>query len=283
MSGRQLRQPHRFQPRRRRPQRRRHAAGEEPTSRRRISMRSGAPVAPRSRRRLAAARRSCRVSTPQRRMSSSAATSRSTPGGDPNSVFIFQAKTGTLKTAAGTTSGIPNTRVLLTNGAQACNVYWQVGSSATIETFTQFVGTVLADQSITVNTGATIVNGRALARNGAVTLDTNTITAAPCSTTPTSSGGGSSGGASSGGGSAAAARRHPGRAPSRARPALRPATARQRPSSAGSATAAGSQRSGHAVRSRCRSPAGTSRRSSSTSTADVARPSVQRRVASASR
>ena len=122
-------------------------------------------------------------------------------GGDPNSVFIFQAKTGTLKTAAGTTSGIPNTRVLLTNGAQACNVYWQVGSSATIETFTQFVGTVLADQSITVNTGATIVNGRALARNGAVTLDTNTITAAPCSTTPTSSGGGSSGGGSSSGGS----------------------------------------------------------------------------------
>ncbi len=121
-------------------------------------------------------------------------------GGDPNSVFIFQAKTGTLKTAAGTTSGIPNTRVLLTNGAQACNVYWQVGSSATIETFTQFVGTVLADQSITVNTGATIVNGRALARNGAVTLDTNTITAAPCSTTPTSSGGGSSGGGSSTGG-----------------------------------------------------------------------------------
>lgn len=113
-------------------------------------------------------------------------------GGDPNSVFIFQAKTGTLKTAAGTTSGIPNTRVLLTNGAQACNVYWQVGSSATIETFTQFVGTVLADQSITVNTGATIVNGRVLARNGAVTLDTNTITAAPCSTTPGS--GGSAGG-----------------------------------------------------------------------------------------
>ena len=113
-------------------------------------------------------------------------------GGDPNSVFIFQAKTGTLKTAAGTSDGIANTRVLLTNGAQACNVYWQVGSSATIETYTQFVGTILANQSITVNTLATIVNGRALARNGAVTLDTNTITAAPCSTTPGS--GGSSGG-----------------------------------------------------------------------------------------
>ncbi len=103
-------------------------------------------------------------------------------GGDPNAVFIFQAKTGTLVTAAGVTSGIPNTRVLLTNGAQACNVYWQVGSSATIETYTQFVGSILANQSVTVNTLATIIHGRALARNGAVTLDTNTIRSAPCST-----------------------------------------------------------------------------------------------------
>lgn len=109
--------------------------------------------------------------------------------GDPDAVFIFQAKTGTLTTAAGTTSGIPNTRVLLANGAQACNVYWQVGSSATIQTYTEFVGTILADQSITVNTLATIIHGRALARNGAVTLDTNTIRSAPCST-PTDDGGG---------------------------------------------------------------------------------------------
>lgn len=105
-------------------------------------------------------------------------------GGDPNSVFIFQAKTGTLITAAGITSGIPNTRILLTNGAQACNVFWQVGSSATIETFTRFVGNILADQSITVKTGATLDAGRALARNAAVTLDTNTIKVAGCAPAP---------------------------------------------------------------------------------------------------
>ena len=106
-------------------------------------------------------------------------------GGDAGAVFIFQARTGTLKTAAGTTSGIPNTRVLLTNGAQACNVFWQVGSSATIATSTRFAGTILALQSITVDTGATIDAGRALARNGAVTLDTNVIRAAHCATPAT--------------------------------------------------------------------------------------------------
>jgi hypothetical protein len=113
-------------------------------------------------------------------------------GGDPNAVFIFQAKTGTLITAAGVTSGVPNTRVLLSNGAQACNVFWQVGSSATIDTFTQFVGNVLALQSITANTGATLESGSVLARGGAVTLDTNTIKRATCATpapapTPTTS------------------------------------------------------------------------------------------------
>lgn len=102
-------------------------------------------------------------------------------GGDPNALFVFQAKTGTLITAAGTTSGVPNTRVLLRNGAQACNVFWQVGSSATIETSTQFAGNILALTSITLKTGATLY-GRALARNGAVTLDTNRITKATCAT-----------------------------------------------------------------------------------------------------
>ena len=101
-------------------------------------------------------------------------------GGDPNAVFIFQAKTGTLLTAAGISGGTPNTRVLLTNGAQACNVFWQVGTSATIGTFTQFVGDILADQSITMNTRATLDTGRVLALNGAVTLDTNTIRKAAC-------------------------------------------------------------------------------------------------------
>ncbi len=102
--------------------------------------------------------------------------------GDPAAVFIFQARTGTLNTAAGSAAGVPNTRVLLTGGAQACNVFWQVGSSATIATSTRFAGTILALQSITVNTGATIDGGRALARNGAVTLDTNVIRAASCAT-----------------------------------------------------------------------------------------------------
>ncbi|MDP1846276.1 MAG: ice-binding family protein [Solirubrobacteraceae bacterium] len=109
--------------------------------------------------------------------------------GDPNAVFIFQARTGTLTTAAGIAGDTPNTRVLLTNGAQACNVFWQVGSSATISTYSQFVGTILADQSITVNTLATLITGRTLARNGAVTLDTNTIRKATCST-PSGEGGG---------------------------------------------------------------------------------------------
>ena len=91
--------------------------------------------------------------------------------GDPSAVFIFQVGS-TLTTAS-------NSRVLLTGGAQSCNVFWQIGSSATIGTGTSFSGNILALQSITVTTGATI-QGRALARNGAVTLDTNTITRADC-------------------------------------------------------------------------------------------------------
>ena len=107
--------------------------------------------------------------------------------GDPNAVFIFQAKTGTLITAAGTSGGVPNTRVRLTNGAQACNVFWQVGTSATIDTYSQFVGNIMSRQSTTLNTGATLDSGRALALNGAVTLDTNTIRQATCTTPPPAS------------------------------------------------------------------------------------------------
>ena len=91
--------------------------------------------------------------------------------GDPDAVFVFQAGS-TLITASGS-------RVNMINGAQACNVFWQVGSSATLGTSTQFVGTVLALTSITANNGAT-VQGRLLARNGAVTLDNNVITTAGC-------------------------------------------------------------------------------------------------------
>ncbi len=93
--------------------------------------------------------------------------------GDPNAVFIFQAAS-TLITA-------PSSTVALTNGASACNVYWQVGSSATLATSTRFQGNILALTSIALQTGATL-DGRALARNGAVTLDTNVITNAACST-----------------------------------------------------------------------------------------------------
>ncbi len=91
--------------------------------------------------------------------------------GNPKSVWIFQTDS-TLTTASAST-------VTLVNGAQACNVFWQVGSSATLGTNSVFVGNVLALTSITVTTGAT-VQGRALARNGAVTLDTNTFTQPLC-------------------------------------------------------------------------------------------------------
>ncbi|HSO70992.1 MAG TPA: ice-binding family protein [Arachnia sp.] len=91
--------------------------------------------------------------------------------GNPNEVFIFQSAS-TLITA-------PTSTVALINGAQACNVYWQVGSSATLNTNTTFVGTVMAMASVSALTGTT-VNGRLLARTGAVTLDTNRITPSTC-------------------------------------------------------------------------------------------------------
>src|SRR5436305_11103751 len=65
-------------------------------------------------------------------------------------------------------------RVVLIGGAQPCQIFWQVGSSATIATSTTFIGNIMALTSIAMQTGATL-NGRALARNGAVTLDTNRI------------------------------------------------------------------------------------------------------------
>jgi len=93
--------------------------------------------------------------------------------GNPAAVFIF--RTGsTLTTASGSS-------VVMIGGGSPCNVYWQIGSSATLGTTTAFAGNILALTSITLNTAATILNGRALARNGAVTLDTNTISARNCS------------------------------------------------------------------------------------------------------
>jgi hypothetical protein len=87
--------------------------------------------------------------------------------GDPNAVWIFQ-MASTLVTTTGR-------QVILSGGAQAANIYWQVGSSATIGANSVFKGTILASESVTMNTGATL-EGRALARVGAVALDSNTIT-----------------------------------------------------------------------------------------------------------
>jgi hypothetical protein len=94
--------------------------------------------------------------------------------GDPNAVFIFQVGSA-LTTASAST-------ITLINGAQACNVFWQIGSSATLGTGSSFAGSILALTSITVTTGDT-VDGSVLARNGAVTLDDDTITAPTCQTT----------------------------------------------------------------------------------------------------
>jgi hypothetical protein len=93
--------------------------------------------------------------------------------GDADAVFIFQAGS-TLTTAV-------DSSIELINGAQSCNVFWQVGSSATLGTDSTFRGSILALTSISLTTGAT-VDGRLLARDGAVTLDTNTITRAVCAT-----------------------------------------------------------------------------------------------------
>ncbi|MCA1674043.1 MAG: DUF3494 domain-containing protein [Actinobacteria bacterium] len=98
--------------------------------------------------------------------------------GDPNAVFIFQAGS-TLITA-------PNSRVVLINGAQPCNVFWQVGSSATLGVGSTFVGTILALTSITANTDAD-VQGRLLARNGATTLDSNNVSTPACAPATTTS------------------------------------------------------------------------------------------------
>nr|BFF16002.1 hypothetical protein GCM10025699_73050 [Microbacterium flavescens] len=87
--------------------------------------------------------------------------------GSADSVWVIQA-------ASSLTIGSA-TRMTFSGGASACNVFWQVGSSATLGAAAQFQGTILAQQSITATTGATVA-GRLLARTGAVTLDTNTIT-----------------------------------------------------------------------------------------------------------
>lgn len=109
--------------------------------------------------------------------------------GNRNSVFIFQTNSTLITGSASTVS--------LINGAQECNVFWQVGSSATLGTGSVFRGTIMADQSVSVTTGVT-VHGRALARIAAVTLDNDVFVAPTCDltgpTTPVTTPGGAAAG-----------------------------------------------------------------------------------------
>ncbi len=88
--------------------------------------------------------------------------------GDVNAVWIFQMPSSTLTVGNGV-------KVTLAGGASAANIYWQVGTSATIGTTAEMKGTIMADQSITLKTGAKLL-GRTLAMTGAVTLDSNEVT-----------------------------------------------------------------------------------------------------------
>ena len=91
--------------------------------------------------------------------------------GDPDSIFVLQA--GSALTTATSSS------VALINGARSCNVFWQIGSDATLGVGSTFVGTLLVQNSIVLKTGA-VVDGRVLASIGSVTLDTNTISKPGC-------------------------------------------------------------------------------------------------------
>ena len=91
--------------------------------------------------------------------------------GNEDAVFVFQAGSDLIVGSGAA--------VVLTNGAQACNVYWQVGSSATLGSSASFNGTILALTSITFDPGVT-VRGRALARNGNVVLNNTTILDSGC-------------------------------------------------------------------------------------------------------
>jgi len=87
--------------------------------------------------------------------------------GNSQAVWIFQAGTTFITASA--------SNVVLTHGAQARNVFWQVGTSATLGTYSVFTGTIMAQADITLTTGSIIMGGRALAQNGAATFDSNQI------------------------------------------------------------------------------------------------------------
>lgn len=112
-----------------------------------------------------------------------------TLNGDANSVFIFHL-TSTLITNTGS-------RVLLTGGAQACNVFWKVDSSATFEGTTTMVGTVLASASISFTGGGATLAGRAIAQTAAITFNNTTVNNSSCAAASTSSSSSSSSGGSS--------------------------------------------------------------------------------------
>ena len=98
-------------------------------------------------------------------------------GGDPNAAWII--KVGSALTTAAGGVGTPASQVLLIGSAQAHNVIWQIGSSATLGTYSTMQGTIMSQASITLTTGATL-NGRALARTGAIALDSNPVNVPPC-------------------------------------------------------------------------------------------------------
>ena len=100
--------------------------------------------------------------------------------GNPDAVFIFKTAT-TLITASAS-------QVLMINGAQPCHLFWQVGSSATLDTNSAFAGNILALESISLNSGV-VVDGRLLARNASVTLINDVVTRADCAVAGTGGGG----------------------------------------------------------------------------------------------
>jgi hypothetical protein len=99
--------------------------------------------------------------------------------GDPNAQFVFEIAS-TLTTA-------PASSVVLVNGASPCNVYWQVGSSATLDTTTAFQGNLMALTSISLKNGASVI-GRVLARNGQISLINNVLDGSNCVTGSTTGG-----------------------------------------------------------------------------------------------
>ena len=111
-------------------------------------------------------------------------------GGNANAVWIFKGGTD-LSVNVGST-------ISLEGGAQACNIYWVMGSQAAIGGGSTFVGTIMAGTSVTFGTGATL-DGRALAQTGQVTLLSNTITHTPCAAAPSGGVGTGDGSTSQGG------------------------------------------------------------------------------------